>query len=59
MKKGDLILLCMNDVALTLEKKKKAENDFTRKRRGYCFLVQTFTEITKKIIPNLFASLNN
>ena len=58
MKKGDLILLCMNDVALTLEKK-KAENDFTRKRRGYCFLVQTFTEITKKIIPNLFASLNN
>ena len=58
MKKGDLILLCMNDVALTLEKK-KAENDFTRKRRGYCFLVQTFTEITKKNIPNLFDSLNN
>ena len=59
MKKEDLILLCINDVALTLEKKKKAANDFTRKRPGYCFLVQTFKEITKKIIPNLFDSLNN
>ena len=49
MKKEDLILLCINDVALTLEKKKKAENDFTRKRPGYCFLVQTFKELRKKL----------